>query len=161
EHHFALVDEADNIFIDEARTPLIIANPTRNATPAEQVVYHWANQLAQKMTPSEHFFLDEKKQKIELTLAGRQLLRYSNPPLPHRPPPGGAHPRPHGTAPGARRAPPPGPAPAPPATSPPAARGEGSPSARGARGGPGPTATGARGCTRPSRPRRACRSRWP
>ncbi len=31
-HHFALVDEADNIFIDEARTPLIIASPTRPAT---------------------------------------------------------------------------------------------------------------------------------
>ena len=84
EHHFALVDEADNIFIDEARTPLIISNPTRPATPAEQVVYHWANQLAQKMTPSEHFELDEKKQKIELTLSGRQLMRYSNPPVgPH------------------------------------------------------------------------------
>ncbi len=84
EHHFALVDEADNIFIDEARTPLIIANPTRPATPAEQVVYHWANQLAQKMAQNEHFILDEKKQKIELTLAGRQLVRYSNPPVgPH------------------------------------------------------------------------------
>ncbi|HKB38338.1 MAG TPA: preprotein translocase subunit SecA, partial [Gemmataceae bacterium] len=84
EHHFALVDEADNIFIDEARTPLIIANPTRPASPAEQVVYHWANQLAQKMSPAEHFLLDEKKQKIELTLAGRQLMRYSNPPVgPH------------------------------------------------------------------------------
>ncbi|HEY7309413.1 MAG TPA: preprotein translocase subunit SecA, partial [Gemmataceae bacterium] len=31
-HHFALVDEADNIFIDEARTPLIISAPTRPAT---------------------------------------------------------------------------------------------------------------------------------
>ena len=83
-HHYGLVDEADNIFVDEARTPLIISNPTRPATPAEQVVYHWANQLAQKMTPSEHFILDEKKQKIELTLAGRQLMRYSSPPTgPH------------------------------------------------------------------------------
>src|SRR6476646_5654003 len=37
EHHYALVDEADNIFIDEAKTPLIIANPTRLATEDEQV----------------------------------------------------------------------------------------------------------------------------
>src|SRR5207302_7831122 len=29
EHNFAIVDEADNIFIDEAKTPLIIAAPTR------------------------------------------------------------------------------------------------------------------------------------
>ena len=42
--HFAIVDEADSIFIDEARTPLIIANPTRPAEPEEQVVYHWADQ---------------------------------------------------------------------------------------------------------------------
>ena len=49
EHHFALVDEADNIFIDEAKTPLIISAPTRQATEPEQVVYKWANQLATDM----------------------------------------------------------------------------------------------------------------
>jgi len=80
EHHFALVDEADNIFVDEARTPLIIATPSRDATKPEQVVYHWADGLAVKMKPHEHFFLDEKKQKIELTDIGRTLVRYSNPP---------------------------------------------------------------------------------
>ncbi len=80
EHHFALVDEADNIFIDEARTPLIISAPTRPATEPEQVVYVWANRVAKEMRPGEHFTLDEKKQKLELTLAGRQHLRWSNPP---------------------------------------------------------------------------------
>jgi len=80
EHHFALVDEADNIFIDEAKTPLIISAPTRKATPEEQVVYHWANQLALQMALNEHFTLDEKKQKIELTEKGRYLVRWSNPP---------------------------------------------------------------------------------
>src|SRR5579871_556591 len=43
EHHVAVVDEADNIFIDEARTPLIISGPTRLATPEEQIVYKWCN----------------------------------------------------------------------------------------------------------------------
>jgi preprotein translocase subunit SecA len=80
-HHFALVDEADNIFIDEARTPLIIASPTRPATPEEQVVYHWADKLAQAMALNKHFTLDEKKQKVELTEDGKQLVRYSNPPV--------------------------------------------------------------------------------
>ena len=49
EHHFAIVDEADNIFIDEASTPLIIscADPPGHAGE-EQVVYHWADQLAQR-----------------------------------------------------------------------------------------------------------------
>jgi preprotein translocase subunit SecA len=81
EHHFALVDEADNVFVDEARTPLIIASPTRDATEAEQVVYHWANGLALQMARNQHFYLDEKKQKVELTEVGRHLVRYSNPPV--------------------------------------------------------------------------------
>ncbi len=81
EHHFALVDEADNIFVDEARTPLIIASPTRDATEAEQVVYHWADGLALQMARNQHFYLDEKKQKVELTEVGRHLVRYSNPPV--------------------------------------------------------------------------------
>ncbi|HYT94440.1 MAG TPA: preprotein translocase subunit SecA [Gemmataceae bacterium] len=80
-HHFALVDEADNIFIDEARTPLIIASPTRPATEEEQVVYHWANKLGKDFERDVHFTLDEKKQKVELTDEGKQVVRYSNPPV--------------------------------------------------------------------------------
>ncbi len=79
-HHYALVDEADNIFIDEARTPLIISGPTRLATPEESQVYTWANELAVKMEPNRHFTFDMKKQKLELTNEGQQLARYSNPP---------------------------------------------------------------------------------
>jgi preprotein translocase subunit SecA len=78
--HYAIVDEADSIFVDEARTPLIIANPTRLATPEEQVVYHWADKVVQDMKRDEHFRLDLKKDKVELTDAGRYLVRYSNPP---------------------------------------------------------------------------------
>jgi preprotein translocase subunit SecA len=80
-HHFALVDEADNIFIDEARTPLIIATPTRPAAEEETIVYRWANQLAKDMQPEQHFSLDMKKQKLELTPLGKQVVRWSNPPV--------------------------------------------------------------------------------
>jgi preprotein translocase subunit SecA len=84
EHNYAIVDEADNIFIDEARTPLIISAPTRPATPEEQVVYTWADRIAKAMVRDKHFTLDEKKQKIELTEEGRQVVRYANPPVgPH------------------------------------------------------------------------------
>jgi preprotein translocase subunit SecA len=84
EHNFAIVDEADNIFIDEARTPLIIAAPTRLATPEEQVVYHWSDRIAKTMVRDQHFTLDEKKQKIELTELGKEVARYANPPVgPH------------------------------------------------------------------------------
>jgi preprotein translocase subunit SecA len=79
-HHYALVDEADNIFIDEARTPLIISSPTRPATPEEQIVYLWANNLVLQMKPEEHFTFDIQKQKLVLTEAGTKLARYSNPP---------------------------------------------------------------------------------
>ena len=81
DHHFALVDEGDNIFIDEARTPLIISSPSRPATPEEQVVYHWANRLAKDMVRDKHFTIDEKKQKVELTEESKQLVRWSNPPV--------------------------------------------------------------------------------
>jgi preprotein translocase subunit SecA len=84
EHNYAIVDEADNIFIDEARTPLIISAPTRPATEDEQVVYHWADRVGKSMVRNEHYTLDEKKQKIELTEEGKQLARYANPPVgPH------------------------------------------------------------------------------
>ncbi len=84
EHHYAVVDEADSIFIDEAKTPLIISAPTRQASEEEAVVYHWANRIAQTMARNQHYTLDEKKEKIELTEPGKQLCRYSNPPAgPH------------------------------------------------------------------------------
>jgi preprotein translocase subunit SecA len=79
-HHYGIVDEADSIFIDEARTPLIIANPTRAASEEEQVVFVWADKVARQMERDVHFTLDEKKQKIELSEEGRHLVRYSEPP---------------------------------------------------------------------------------
>ncbi|MCS6865294.1 MAG: preprotein translocase subunit SecA [Gemmataceae bacterium] len=78
--HYAIVDEADSIFIDEAKTPLIIANPTRLAEPEEQIVFKWADRLARQMRRDEHFTMNLRKDKIELTDSGKQLVRYSNPP---------------------------------------------------------------------------------
>ncbi len=78
--HFAIVDEADSIFVDEAKTPLIIANPTQPATEAEQVVFLWADKLARAMKRGDHFVMDLKKDKVELTDAAREMVRYSNPP---------------------------------------------------------------------------------
>src|SRR5262249_37672871 len=78
--NFALVDEADSIFIDEARTPLIISAPTRQATPEEQVVYLWADALAKRMQRDEHYTVDLKKNKCELTDVGKQLVGGTTPP---------------------------------------------------------------------------------
>src|SRR5207248_1578927 len=60
---------------------LVISTGTRPATEEEAVVYKWADKLAKEMIRDTHFYLDEKKQKVELTDAGRHLIRYSNPPF--------------------------------------------------------------------------------
>jgi len=78
--HYAIVDEADSVFVDEAKTPLIIANPTRPAEPEEQIVFKWADGLAREMKRDEHFLMNARKDKIELTDAGKHFVRYSNPP---------------------------------------------------------------------------------
>ena len=85
-HFFVLVDEADTIFIDEARTPLIISSPTREAKPEECVMYFWADEVAKTMSLQRTFPHGRKKDKLELTEAGRTMVRYSNPPSgPHAP----------------------------------------------------------------------------
>src|SRR6202011_619615 len=45
-HHFALAAEAASFFTDEAPPCRILTKRSRPATPAECVVYHWANGLA-------------------------------------------------------------------------------------------------------------------
>jgi preprotein translocase subunit SecA len=64
-HHYAIVDEVDNILIDEARTPLIISGP------AEQDVewYQRMAQVARQMRP-EDFEIDEKERQVSLTEVG-------------------------------------------------------------------------------------------
>src|SRR5205823_575828 len=74
EHHFALVDEADNIFIDEARTPLIISGMTRSATEEESVVYVWSDRLAKDMVRDRHWRdglhqAVEAKERVQITYA--------------------------------------------------------------------------------------------
>ncbi len=73
--HFALVDEADSILIDEARTPLIIGS--LGDDPIERVVatYQWAAEAAGQFEEHEHYDEDEDTKKIELTTEGRQLVR--------------------------------------------------------------------------------------
>ena len=49
-------------------------------------MYFWADAVAKQMEFNEHYTLDVKKDKLEVTEAGRQLARYSQPPSgPHAP----------------------------------------------------------------------------
>ncbi len=65
-HNFAVVDEADSILIDEARTPLIISGP------AEQSA-RWYQEFA-RMSPlmkrDTHYEVDERKRTVGVTEMG-------------------------------------------------------------------------------------------
>ncbi len=66
EPYFAIVDEIDSILIDEARTPLIISAPTRDA----EGIYKQFAQLANTFKQEEDYTVDEKRNSIVLTSAG-------------------------------------------------------------------------------------------
>jgi len=75
EPYFALVDEADSILIDEARTPLIIsAMPTEEERLAVEC-YRWSADNTNHFTEDEDFEYDYDKKKAELTRNGRLKVR--------------------------------------------------------------------------------------
>jgi len=64
-HHYAIIDEVDNILIDEARTPLIISGPA-----SEDV--EWYSRMARlvRQLDPEDYEVDEKERSIALTEIG-------------------------------------------------------------------------------------------
>ncbi|KAJ1418833.1 P-loop containing nucleoside triphosphate hydrolase protein, partial [Ochromonadaceae sp. CCMP2298] len=64
--NFCVVDEADSILIDEARTPLIISR--RGNGPTNKYVS--CAQIAQNLEKDVHYDVNEKDQKVELSAAG-------------------------------------------------------------------------------------------
>ena len=75
EPYFALVDEADSILIDEARTPLIIsALPTEEQKLAVQC-YKWSAEIAAEFVEDDDYDYDHEKKKVELTRDGRRKAR--------------------------------------------------------------------------------------
>lgn len=73
--HFALVDEADSILIDEARTPLIIGSLGDEAREAVIASFRWASEHASAFVYQEDYTLEEDSRKVELTSKGRQHVR--------------------------------------------------------------------------------------
>jgi preprotein translocase subunit SecA len=64
-HHYAIVDEVDNVLIDEARTPLIISGPASGDL-------EWYGKMAQvvKQLRPEDFELNEKDRNVSITEVG-------------------------------------------------------------------------------------------
>jgi preprotein translocase subunit SecA len=73
--HFALVDEADSILIDEARTPLIIGSLGDKAREQVVATYNWAAEHAPTFVEEEDYEYDHDTRKVELTGQGRQMMR--------------------------------------------------------------------------------------
>jgi preprotein translocase subunit SecA len=66
--HFALVDEADSILIDEARIPLVIAG----ALESEEVGLGRLADLARRLEPGVDYDTDEHRHNVFLTEAGAE-----------------------------------------------------------------------------------------
>ncbi|QDV24444.1 preprotein translocase subunit SecA [Aureliella helgolandensis] len=73
--HFALVDEADSILIDEARTPLIIGSLGDESREMVIATFRWAAEQAERFEREEHYTLENETRKVELTGRGRSLVR--------------------------------------------------------------------------------------
>ena len=75
---FAIVDEADSVLIDEARTPLIISN--KGDSSQEEETYREAISIARKLTTPRDFTLRMRDRHVELTDFGRaQINRLAKP----------------------------------------------------------------------------------
>lgn len=73
--HFCLVDEADSILIDEARTPLIIGSIEDNVRDQIVETYRWAAKHGADYDLDDHFTIDPDTKQYELTSRGRQKVR--------------------------------------------------------------------------------------
>ncbi|WP_150288463.1 prepilin peptidase [Rhabdaerophilum calidifontis] len=70
--HFAIIDEADSVLVDEARTPLILS---RNLSSEEEArLYAEALALAGALREPEEYRLHRAERRIELTPAGKAAL---------------------------------------------------------------------------------------
>jgi len=67
--NYAIVDEVDNIFIDEARTPLIISGPAEDAAE----MYERVDKLI-PVLEKDHFEKDEKQRTVMLTESGTERI---------------------------------------------------------------------------------------
>jgi preprotein translocase subunit SecA len=70
ELHYAIVDEADSILIDEARTPLIISAPAT----ASGAAYSQFAKIVRNLKEEEHYEKDEKRKSVVLTDTGVELV---------------------------------------------------------------------------------------
>ncbi len=73
--HFILVDEADSILIDEARTPLIVSSLPGNSQDAAAALYRWAATVTAAFEEAIDYEYDHKERSVTLRPPGRRKVR--------------------------------------------------------------------------------------
>ncbi len=73
--HFILIDEADSILIDDARTPLIIATANDASISQEVRLYQWCADTADQYEEELHYWYDRERRKVDLTPEGTAKVR--------------------------------------------------------------------------------------
>lgn len=71
---YLLVDEADSLLIDEARTPLIISLPQEHPLYTQEC-FRWAEGLVGQFEENEDYQYDPQRRMLQLTPSGRKRLR--------------------------------------------------------------------------------------
>jgi len=80
-HYFALIDEADSILIDEARTPLIIGLTQPN-DPGTVNLFRWSNRATFQLEPREDYVYEPERRSAWLTDTGcRKVVLMAKPSL--------------------------------------------------------------------------------
>ena len=74
ELHAVLIDEADSILLDEARTPLIIGAVDPFESQRTGAYYQWAAEHASDFQEATDFTFDPQTRSVELTTAGFQKM---------------------------------------------------------------------------------------
>lgn len=69
---YAIVDEADSVLVDEARTPLIISK--KGDAAQEEVVYGQAISIARRLEPRRDFTLRTREKQVEITDLGKASI---------------------------------------------------------------------------------------
>jgi len=70
--HFGIVDEADSVFIDEARTPLILSASREDEKEGQMC--EEALRLAREMVEGDHYVIDRRERYVELRESGKRWL---------------------------------------------------------------------------------------
>ena len=71
---FAIVDEADSVLVDEARTPLVISN--KGDAAQEEFTYKQAIQFAKKLNPARDFTIRARDRHVDLTDFGKAQIAH-------------------------------------------------------------------------------------